>query len=106
LNYLREQKNQEIKDLRQENLRLKGRYNKVKQGVTITDGDMQSNIGLGEMLMEKLIPSKYHTVVRPLLPKAEAYLAEHKDEIIEQIQSINNKQTKSRAPEDQDLTTL
>jgi hypothetical protein len=45
-------------------------------------------------------------VVRPLLPKAEAYLAEHKDEIIEQIQSINNKQTKSRAPEDQDLTTL
>jgi hypothetical protein len=106
LNYLRDQKNQEIKDLRQENLRLKGRYNKAKQGVTITDGDMQGKSGLGEMLMDKLIPSKYHSVVRPLLPKAEAYLSEHKDEIIEQIQSINNKKTQSGATQDQDLNTL
>ena len=43
--------------------------------------------------MSKFIPKKYHEVVRPLLPKAEAYLSEHQEEIIEQIKSINNKKT-------------
>jgi len=106
LNYLRDQKNQEIKDLRQDNLRLKGTINKAKQGTTITETDMQNSAGLAEMLMTKLIPRKYHEVVRPLLPKAEAYLSEHQEEIIEQIKSINNKKTESRTPENQDLNTL
>ena len=106
LNYLRDQKNQEIKDLRQDNLRLKGTINKAKQGTTITETDMKNSAGLGEMLMTKLIPRKYHEVVRPLLPKAEAYLAEHQEEIIEQIKSINNKKTESGASQNQDINTL
>ena len=67
---------------------------------------MKNSAGLGEMLMTKLIPRKYHEVVRPLLPKAEAYLAEHQEEIIEQIKSINNKKTESGASQNQDINTL
>jgi hypothetical protein len=106
LNYLRDQKNQDIKDLRQENLRLKGQINKAKQGATITDTDITNSANLSETLMSKFIPKKYHEVVRPLLPKAEAYLSEHQEEIIEQIKSINNKKTQSGVTQNQDLTTL
>jgi len=105
LNYLRDQKNQDIKDLRQDNLRLKGMINKAKQGTTITENDMSNAAGLGEMLMTKLIPSKYHSIVKPILPKAEAYLAEHKDEIIEQIKS-SNKQAQPGATENQETNSL
>jgi hypothetical protein len=105
LNYLRDQKNQELKELRQDNLRLKGMINKAKQGTTITETDMSNATGLGEMLMTKLVPSKYHSIVKPLLPKAEAYLAEHKEEIIEEIKS-SNKSTKTGASQNQDLATL
>ena len=106
LNYLREQKNQEIKDLRQDNLRLKGTINKAKQGATVTDTDLNNSANLSETLMSKFIPKKYHEVVRPLLPKAEAYLSEHQEEIIEQIKGINNKQTQSGASENQTSNTL
>ena len=105
LNYLRDQKNQDIKDLRHENLRLKGMVNKAKQGTTITDNDISNSGNLSEMLMIKLIPRKYHEMVRPLLPKAEAYLQEHQEEIIEKIKS-SNKQAQSGATQDQDTTTL
>ena len=106
LNYLREQKNNDIKDLRQENLRLKGQINKAKQGATITDTDITNSANLSETLMSKFIPKKYHEVVRPLLPKAEAYLSEHQEEIIEQIKSINNKKAQPGATQNQDLNTL
>lgn len=106
LNYLREQKNQEIKDLRHDNLRLKGMINKAKQGATVTDTDLNNSSNLSETLMSKFIPKKYHEVVRPLLPKAEAYLSEHQEEIIEQIKGINNKQTQSGASENQAINTL
>jgi len=106
LNYLREQKNNDIKDLRQENLRLKGQINKAKQGTTVTDTDLKNSANLSETLMSKFIPRKYHEVVRPLLPKAEAYLSEHQEEIIEQIKSINNKKTESGITQNQDLNTL
>ena len=105
LNYLRDQKNQDIKDLRHENLRLKGMVNKAKQGTTITDNDISNSGNLSEMLMIKLIPRKYHEMVRPLLPKAEAYLQEHQEEIIEKIKS-SNKQAQSGATQDQENTTL
>ena len=106
LNYLRDQKNQDIKDLRQENLRLKGQINKAKQGATITDTDIKNSANLSETLMSKFIPRKYHEVVRPLLPKAEAYLSEHQEEIIEQIKSINNKKTAPGTTQNQDVNTL
>lgn len=106
LNYLREQKNNDIKDLRQENLRLKGQINKAKQGTTVTDTDLKNSANLSETLMSKFIPRKYHEVVRPLLPKAEAYLSEHQEEIIEQIKSINNKKTEPGTSQNQDLNTL
>jgi hypothetical protein len=106
LNYLRDQKNQDIKDLRQDNLRLKGMINKAKQGTTVTDTDLKNSSNLSETLMSKFIPRKYHEVVRPLLPKAEAYLSEHQEEIIEQIKSINNKKTEPGTSQNQDLNTL
>ena len=85
MSYIKDQKNEEIKELRRDNLRLKGVINKNKQGTTITETDLNSSAGLADILMNKLIPRKYHEVVRPLLPKAEAYLSEHQEEIIEQI---------------------
>jgi hypothetical protein len=106
LNYLREQKNNDIKDLRHENLRLKGQINQAKQGTTVTDTDLKNSANLSETLMSKFIPRKYHEVVRPLLPKAEAYLSEHQEEIIEQIKSINNKKTEPGTTQNQDLNTL
>jgi len=91
LSYIREQKNQEIKDLRQETLRLKGVINKTKQGVTVTDGDLKNSSGIVDMLVQKLIPNKYQELVKPYIPKAEAYVAQNKDSIIEQIKNINTK---------------
>ena len=65
LNYLRDQKNQDIKDLRHENLRLKGMVNKAKQGTTITDNDISNSGNLSEMLMIKLIPVSYTHLTLP-----------------------------------------
>ena len=106
LNYVKEQKNAEIKELRHESLRLKGIINKSKQGTTITESDLDMKGGLAEGLMSKLIPRKYHDMVRPMLPKAEAYLMEHQDEIIGKIKSINNKPAQSQAGQNQDSTSL
>jgi len=106
LNYVKEQKNQEIKELRHESLRLKGIINKNKQGTTITESDLDMKGGLAEGLMTKLIPRKYHDMVRPMLPKAEAYLLENQDEIIGKIKSINNKPAQSQAGAAQDSTSL
>ena len=92
--------------MRQENLRLKGQINKAKQGTTVTDTDLKNSANLSETLMSKFIPRKYHEVVRPLLPKAEAYLSEHQEEIIEQIKSINNKKTAPGTTQNQDVNTL
>ena len=106
LNFVRESKNQEIKELRHETLRLKGIINKSKQGTTITESDLDMKGGLAEGLMSKLIPRKYHEMVRPMLPKAEAYLMEHQDEIVEKIKSINNKPAQSQSGTAQNTTTL
>jgi len=106
LNYLRDQKNQELKELRQDNLKLKGQINQAKKGTTVTDTDLQNSSNLSETLMSKFIPRKYHEVVRPLLPKAEAYLSEHQEEIIAQIKGINHKQTESGPSQNQDVATL
>jgi len=106
LSYVKEQKNAEIKELRHESLRLKGIINKSKQGTTITESDLDMKGGLAEGLMSKLIPRKYHDMVRPMLPKAEAYLMEHQEEIIGKIKSINNKPAQSQAGQNQDSTSL
>jgi TolA-binding protein len=106
LHYVRETKNQEIKELRAEQLRLKGTINKMKQGTTITESDLDMKGGLAENLMVKMIPRKYHEMVRPLLPKAEAYFQEHQEEIIEKIKNVNSKQAQSKTNQAQDITTL
>lgn len=106
LNYVKEQKNNEIKELRHEQQRLKGIINKSKQGTTITESDLDMKGGLAEGLMSKLIPRKYHDMVRPMLPKAEAYLMENQEQIIEKIKSINNKPAQSQAGAAQDSTSL
>ena len=106
LSFVKDSKNQEIKELRHETLRLKGIINKSKQGTTITESDLDMKGGLAEGLMSKLIPRKYHDMVRPMLPKAEAYLMEHQEEIIGKIKSINNKPAQSQAGPPQDSTSL
>lgn len=106
LNYVKEQKNTEIKELRHEQQRLKGIINKSKQGTTITESDLDMKGGLAEGLMTKLIPRKYHDMVRPMLPKAEAYLMENQEQIIEKIKSINNKPAQSQSGAAQDSTSL
>ena len=62
--------------------------------------------GLAEGLMSKLIPRKYHDMVRPMLPKAEAYLLEHQEEIIGKIKSINSKPAQSQAGAAEESTSL
>ena len=98
IKYLAESKKEEAKDYRQEILRLKGTLNKMKQGVTVTESDIKNSGGVGEMLMTKFIPQKYHAIVKPLLPKAEAYLAEHSEEIIDKIKSANTTSNKQTEP--------
>lgn len=78
----------------------------MKQGTTITESDLDMKGGLAENLMVKMIPRKYHEMVRPLLPKAEAYFQEHQEEIIEKIKNVNSKQAQSKTNQAQDITTL
>ena len=93
-------------DYRQEILRLKGSINKMKQGTTVTDTDMQ-NSGLGEVIMQ-LIPNKYRKAASFLVPQVEEAVKKDPaivERIYEKIKSANNQQTKPQ-PEDQGVQTL
>ena len=99
IKYLAESKKEEAKDYRQEILRLKGTINKMKQGPTITDTDMQ-NSGLGEVISQ-LIPAKYRKAASFLIPQVEEAVKKDPaliEKVYEKIKSANttsSKQTES-----------
>ena len=101
IKYLAESKKEEAKDYRQEILRLKGTINKMKQGPTITDTDMQ-NSGLGEVISQ-LIPAKYRKAASFLIPQVEEAVKKDPqliEKVYEKIKSANttsNKQTEPRS---------
>ena len=95
IQYLAESKKQEAKDYRQEILRLKSSVNRIKDGATVTDTDMQ-NSGLGEVIMQ-LIPNKYRKAASFLVPQVEEAVKKDPaivERIYEKIKSANtsNKQ--------------
>jgi hypothetical protein len=99
IKYLAESKKEEAQDYRKEILRLKGTINKQKQGVTVTDNDMQ-NQGLGEVIMQ-LLPNKYRKAASFLIPQVEEAVKKDPElieKVYEKIKSANtasNKQTQS-----------
>jgi len=99
IRYLAESKKEEAKDYRQEILRLKGTLNKMKQGVTVTDNDMQ-NSGLGEVLMQ-LIPGKYRKAASFLIPQVEEAVKKDPaliEKVYEKIKSANTTSNKQTEP--------
>jgi hypothetical protein len=104
LNYLKESKNDEIKELRKDNLRLKGSLNRMKVGPDFTEKELESGSGIGDLLLSKFGLGKYRKFLQPYLPQIEKAIIENKDEIINTIKS-NNKKTES-ANQDQTIQTL
>ena len=98
IKYLGEIKKADAADYRQEILRLKGSINKMKQGTTVTDTDMQ-NSGLGEVIMQ-LIPNKYRKAASFLVPQVEEAVKKDPaivERIYEKIKSANNQQTRPKS---------
>ena len=99
IQYLAETKKQEAKEYRQEILRLKSSVNRIKDGATVTDTDME-NSGLGEVIMQ-LIPAKYRKAASFLVPQVEEAVKRDPaivERIYEKIKSANttrNKETQS-----------
>ena len=109
IKYLGEVKKADAAEYRQEILRLKGSINKMKQGTTVTDNDMQ-NSGLGEVIMQ-LIPNRYKSIAKPVVPMIEEAVKKDPtllDKVYEKIKSANtasNKKTEP-GPENQAVSTL
>ena len=97
IRYLAESKKEEAQDYRKEILRLKGTINKQKQGVTVTDTDMQ-NSGLEEVIMQ-MVPTKYRKAASFLIPqvvesvKKDPTLIEKVYEKIKSANTTSNQQT-------------
>ena len=98
IKYLGEVKKADAADYRQEILRLKGSINKMNQGSTVTDTDMQ-NSGLGDVIMQ-LIPNKYRKAASFLVPQVEEAVKKDPaivERIYEKIKSANNQQTRPKS---------
>tara|TARA_Y100000310_G_scaffold329607_1_gene399777 strand:- start:846 stop:1361 length:516 start_codon:yes stop_codon:yes gene_type:complete len=104
LNYLKESKNEEIKELRHDNLRLKGALNRMKAGPDFTAKELETGTGIGDLLLSKFGLGKYKKYLQPYLPQIEKGIIENKDEIINTLKS-NNKSPKPGS-EDQTINTL
>ena len=106
IQYLADSKKEEAKEYRQEILRLKSSVNRIKEGTTVTETDMQ-NSGLGEVIMQ-LIPKKYQKAASFLIPQVEEAVKKDPaivERIYEKIKSANSKQTQVQ-PQAQESTTL
>lgn len=101
MKYLADQKKEDATEYRKEILRLKGTINRMKAGPSITETDMNTESGIGELLIQKLGLGKYRKFLDPYMPKINAAIMERKDDIIETIKS-NNQKTE---PETQDQNT-
>ena len=99
IKYLAESKKEEAQDYRKEILRLKGTINKQKQGVTVTDNDMQ-NQGLGEVIMQ-LLPGKYRKAASFLIPQVEEAVKKDPElieKVYEKIKTANTASNKQAQP--------
>jgi hypothetical protein len=106
LNYVKEQKNQEIKELRHEQQRLKGIINKNKQGPALTEKELTDGSGIGEVLIKKFGLGKYIKYLpKGTIEQVEKGIIDNKDEIINAIRQ-NNKPAQSQAGTYQDSTSL
>lgn len=104
IKYLADSKKEEAQDYRKEILRLKSSINRIKDGPALTEQDIESNSGIGEVLIKKFGFGKYLKYLpKGTLENIEKGIMENKDEIIKGIQErSNNKQTQPGA---QDETT-
>ena len=109
IKYLGEVKKADAAEYRQEILRLKGSINKMKQGTTVTDTDLQNASGLGDVIMQ-LIPNKYKKAASFLVPQVEEAVKKDPaivERIYEKIKNANTSgQQAGSKPEDQNATTL
>ena len=106
LNYVKEQKNNEIKELRHEQQRLKGIINKNKQGPALTEKELTDGSGIGEVLIKKFGLGKYIKYLpKGTIEQVEKGIIDNKDEIINAIRQ-NNKPTQSETGAAQNTSTL
>jgi len=106
LNYVKEQKNAEIKELRHEQQRLKGIINKNKQGPVLTEKELTDGSGIGEVLIKKFGLGKYIKYLpKGTIEQVEKGIIDNKDEIINAIRQ-NNKPAQSQTGAPETATTL
>jgi len=90
IQYLADSKKEEAKEYRQEILRLKSSVNRIKEGPALTEHDIESSSGIGEVLIKKFGFGKYLKYLpKGTLENIEKGIMENKDEIIKGIQSSN-----------------
>lgn len=106
MKYLSDQKKEDSAEYRKEILRLKGTINRMKAGPTITETDMQTESGIGELLIQKLGLGKYRKFLDPYMPKINQAILEKKDDIIETIQQQKAKGPNESGEHTQDSQTL
>jgi len=95
MKYLADTKKQEALEYRKEILRLKGSLNRLKSGPSITEADINSETGIGELLIQKIGLGKYKQFLDPYMPQINAAIMDKKDDIIETIRSSNKKREDS-----------
>ena len=99
IKYLGETNREDGKHYRQEILRLKALNQRQREGTEITKGEINNASGLGPIIM-KLVPNKYRSIAKSLLPKVEAHLIEHPEvlgNIKDEILKANSKQAQTGA---------
>ena len=95
IKYLGDTKKEEAYEYRKEIMRLKNVVSKAKDGPTLTERDIESSAGIGEVFIKKFGFGKYLKYLpKGTLENIEKGIMENKDEIIKGIQErANNKQT-------------